>query len=181
MGGAWESMVKSAKRALYATFGANEFTDWELYTALCQVEDLLNSRPLCFVNADPNDWAILTPNMFLTGRMDNQVFPDTVDTTSFDLKTRWRYIMSATAAMWKRWQREILPTIGTRQKWLSDNRNYQEGDEVLLIDPNQPRYRWITGRVTQVVPGRDNRVRSVWIRTETGEVHTNVHRLIPLG
>ena len=184
MGGAWESMVKSAKRAIRATLGQREFTDWELYTALCQCEDIINSRPLCFVNSDPNDFSVLTPNMFLTGRQDNQVFPDSVDTTSFnasDPRLRWRYIMSASAHMWSRWQKEILPTIGTRSKWISDNRNYEEGDECLLIDPSLPRYKWQPGRIVEVVPGRDGRVRSVVLRTETGEIHTNVHRLIPLS
>ena len=184
MGGAWESLIKSAKRALRATLGPKEFTDWELYTALCQVEDIINSRPLCFVNSDPNDFSVLTPNMFLTGRQDNQVFPDSVDTTTFnasDPKLRWRYIMSASAHMWSRWQKEILPTIGTRSKWIQDNRNYEVLDECLLIDPSLPRYKWQPGRIVEVVPGRDGRVRSVVLRTETGEIHTNVHRLIPLS
>ena len=89
--------------------------------------------------------------------------------------------MSASAHMWSRWQKEILPTIGTRSKWISDNRNYEVLDECLLIDPSLPRYKWQPGRIVEVVPGRDGRVRSVVLRTETGEIHTNVHRLIPLS
>merc|ERR1712023_191257 len=78
-------MVKSLKRAVQAIVPNRDFTDWELYTAMCAAEDIVNSRPLTFVNADPNDFKVITPSMFITGRMDNQVFPDIIDRQGFDI------------------------------------------------------------------------------------------------
>ena len=78
--------------------------------------------------------------------------------------------------------KEILPTLGPRQKWTQDNRNFKEGDEVLVVDKNLPRYRWDIGRITATYPGRDNVVRIVDVKGERGEVlKKSVHRLIPLS
>ena len=175
-------MVKSLKRAIYAILTDREFTDLELLTVFCQAEDIVNSRPLAFSNADANDFTVLTPNSFLTGRLDNQIFPDSIDTTRFSLepRDRWRYIQRATRDVWRRWIREILPTLGRRSKWIHDGREYIVGDAVLVMDKNLPRYKWIPGKITQVFHGRDNRVRVVKILTEDGEMESNVHRLIPL-
>ena len=40
------------------------------------------------------------------------------------------------------------------------------------LDPNAPRYRWTTGRITDVHPGRDGNVRVCNIQTETGNIQT---------
>ena len=182
-GGAWESMVKSLKKAIYAILTDREFTDWELLTAMCQAEDIVNSRPLTFVNADPNDFSVITPSMFITGRMNNQIFPDVIDEQGFNIrdpKTRWRYIQRAIRDLWRRWIKEILPTLGQRSKWIKDGREYQVDDEVLIMDKNVPRYKWQPGRIVEVFPGRDGRIRVVKINTENGTLESNVHRLIPL-
>ena len=76
--------------------------------------------------------------------------------------------------------KEILPTLGQRSKWIKDGREYQVDDEVLIIDQHAPRYKWQPGRITEVFPGRDGRIRVVKISTENGEIESNVHRLIPL-
>ena len=180
MGGVWESMVKSFKRAVYAIVPSRDLTDLELETVFIQAEDIVNSRPLAFLNSDPNDFNVLTPNCFLTSRLHNQVFPDNIDTQPFDVRCRWKYVQRAARDIWKRWIREILPTIGKRGKWINDGREYQVGDSVLIMDPDLPRYKWQPGRITEVSHGRDNRVRVVKIRTEDGERESNVHRLIPL-
>ena len=180
-GGSWEAMVKSLKKTIYAILTDRDFTDWELMTAMVQAEDIVNSRPLAFVTADPNDYSVITPNMFITGRMNNQIFPDNLDNQGFDIRTRWRYVQRATRDIWKRWLKEILPNLGQRSKWIHDGREYKVGDEVLIIDPTVGRYKWVAGRITGVNPGRDGRIRVVKINTENGEVESNVHRLIPLS
>ncbi len=54
-GGVFESMIKSAKRAIRAILGDAEITDEELHTAICGAEGLLNSRPITYVSSNPDD------------------------------------------------------------------------------------------------------------------------------
>ena len=51
-GGVFESMIKSAKRAIAAVLGSAEVNDEELETIFIEVESLLKSRPLTTVSDD---------------------------------------------------------------------------------------------------------------------------------
>lgn len=53
--------VKSIKRAI----GEKHLTIEEMNTLLCQVEAVVNSRPICALGDDPNDLSPLTPTHFL--------------------------------------------------------------------------------------------------------------------
>ena len=180
-GGVWESMVKSCKRAIFCVLKKQDFTDELLIAAFTQAENVVNSRPLGYQSNDPNDHRVVTPNMFIHGRLEGYQMPASVDNTDFNPRQRWRLVQQAVKHIWRRFLREIIPNLGIRQKWTRDQRNFEEGDEVLVIEPNVPRYKWTIGRVTRTYPGRDNVVRIVDVRTEDGDIlNKTVHRLIPL-
>lgn len=179
-GGVFESMVKAAKRAIRAILKNEEVTDIELITILNRAEDVINSRPLTYQSDDPNEHLPLTPNHFLHGRMDGNVFPPNSAQESHNPRKRWRHVEYLMDQFWKRWRKEYLPELGPRSKWFQDRREFEVGDEVLIADVT-PRYKWKLGRVTQIHPGRDGVVRVVDLATEEGQVlQKSVHRLIPL-
>lgn len=66
-GGLWESVVKSVKRHLHRIAGSLTFTFEELNKLFCQIEAILNSRPILPISSNPNDTQILTPANFLVG------------------------------------------------------------------------------------------------------------------
>lgn len=66
-GGIWEAAIKSAKYHILRLVGETRFTFEEFYTMLVQIEAILNSRPLCLLSNDPNDFQTLTPGHFLIG------------------------------------------------------------------------------------------------------------------
>ena len=180
MGGVFESLIKSSKRAIRAVLKDAEFTDAELNAAFIGAEDLVNSRPLGYQSNDPNDFRVLTPASFLHGRLDGSNLPKVVDDQQPDHRKRWRLVQSALKHIWRRWLREIIPTLGPRQKWTQENRNFAVNDEVLVIDRNLPRYQWNIGRVTATYPGRDGIVRVVDVQGEDGTHKRPVVKLIPL-
>ena len=64
-GGAWERLIRSARATLEALLGQQTLTDELLMTLLCEVEAILNSRPLSVVSSDHRDPRPLSPNDLL--------------------------------------------------------------------------------------------------------------------
>ena len=86
MGGAWESLIKSVKRALKAIVRDRLFTDEALYTFLCEIESILNHRPLTAVSDDINDYDSLTPNHYLTGTDTPNLSPGIFENKEIDFR-----------------------------------------------------------------------------------------------
>ena len=90
------------------------------------------------MTSDPGDFRVLTPAMFLTGRLSGQVFPSSVDTTTFNPRNRWRYVQKCLNDLWKRWIKELLPSLGPRSKWINESREYEVDDQVLIVNNDLP-------------------------------------------
>ena len=110
-GGVHETMIKAAKRAVYAILGNADITDEELHTAFVGAEALINSRPLTYQSSNPKDETPLTPNHFLIGQVGGKFAPESVDSTDFNPNKRWRRIQELVRHFWHRWLREWLPTL----------------------------------------------------------------------
>jgi len=65
MGGLWERMVRTIKRVLNAITEPKSLYDDVLETLLCEVESIVNSRPITKLSNDPLDPSPLTPNHLL--------------------------------------------------------------------------------------------------------------------
>ena len=163
-GGVFESMIKSAKRAIAAVLPNADVDDEELQTIFTGVESLLNSRPLTTISDDPNDELVLTPNHFLIGQMGGDIVPENVDTTVFNAKNRWRRIQKLVRHVWKRWMKGYIPHSGSRKKWFSSQKNLKVGEVVVVIDTDMARRDWKVGRIEQVYPGNDGLVRMVDVK-----------------
>ena len=168
MGGIWERLVGSVKRALAVVLGNEVTTDEVLTTIFCEVENMINSRPLTHVTDDARDLTALTPNHFLLGRGGRCLPPGAFSEHDLHTRKRWRYTQALTDHLWRRWRKEYLHTLIHRRRWKTDGRNLAVGDLVLLADPNTPRGHWPLARVSQVFPGPDNRIRTVQIKTAAG-------------
>ncbi|KFD48533.1 hypothetical protein M513_10610 [Trichuris suis] len=81
---------------------------------------------------------------------------------------------------WRRWQRDFLPTLRRRTKWTSPNRDLQVNDVVLIVDPLSHRAHWVIGRVLDVFPGSDGRIRVAMVKTRDGAYKRPVARLAVL-
>lgn len=44
---------------------------------------------------------------------------------------------------WRRWNREYLPLMQERQKWIVLKKNLKQGDMVLIIDDTAPQNAWL--------------------------------------
>ena len=169
MGGIWERMIRSVKEVLAGILKEHVLTDPQLYTALTEVENIVNSRPLTHVSDDVADLVALTPNHLLLGKHLNWGAIINTDATSVFSRKKWKQVQGIRALFWERWQKEYLPTLTRRSRWRKNVRNFEIGELVLLRDDDHAkRDKWPLARITKVMPGRDNVVRVVELKTKDG-------------
>ena len=67
-GGFYERLVKSVKTPLRKIFAKAMLDAEQLATIFAEIETQLNSRPLTYLSADPEDYSVITPAQILVGR-----------------------------------------------------------------------------------------------------------------
>ncbi|KAF0721556.1 Integrase catalytic domain-containing protein, partial [Aphis craccivora] len=179
-GGLWEAAVRSTKRLLIRIIGTHVFTYEEFTTILCRVEAVLNSRPLTPTSTDPHDLDCLTPGHFLIGQPLLAVPPRSCPDAAPNLNKRWKLLDQCHQAFWRRWSNEYLTTLQERSKWTADTPSVNVNDMVIIVDNQSPPLTWRLGRVIDVVPGSDGRVRVARVLTRAGEVVRPVVKLVRL-
>ncbi|XP_062557369.1 uncharacterized protein LOC134222243 [Armigeres subalbatus] len=170
MGGAWERMVRSVKEAKKAFIDGRKLTDEILHTVLIEAENLVNSRPLTYVSTNvKEDQEALTPNHFLRGRPIAECLPPRNSVELADtLRSSYNRAQFLAHKFWDRWQKEYLPTLNSRSKWMVDQRPVAVGDLVFVAD-GEKRNVWERGMVKEVFTGSDGRIRSASVQTSKGE------------
>jgi len=168
-GGLWESAVKSTKTHLVKCTKGALFTFEELSTLLCQVEAVLNSRPMTSLSTDPLDYSALTPAHFLIGSPLTQILEPTIATEPRNKLKRWELVRFQSQHFWNRWSREYLPQLQKRGRWLSLSRPVKVGDLAISKEDNQPARQWKLVRITAVHPGPDGITRVVTIKNSAGK------------
>lgn len=179
-GGVFEIMIKSAKKAIAATMTNADITDEEFMTAIAGAESLINSRPLTYQTADPKDDTPLTPNHFLHGQVGGCFAPESIDELSFNIRKRWRRVQEIVKHFWGRWMKEWLPMLHSRKKWKVNTENVKEGSVVLVIRDGLPRGHWPLGRICEVYPGKDQRVRVVKVQVGKNCLVRPITKVCPL-
>jgi hypothetical protein len=67
----------------------------------------------------------------------------------------------------KRWYRDVFPSLVPRKKRKVERRNVRVDDIVVVQDSNAVRGNWTTGRVVNVFPGKDGKIRNLKVNTAT--------------
>ncbi|KAG5879367.1 hypothetical protein JTB14_016520 [Gonioctena quinquepunctata] len=71
---------------------------------------------------------------------------------------------------WKRWTHEYLPYLTKRSKWQQETPSIQKNDIVIIVDSHGLRNTWPKGRVINLYPGKDNRIRIVDVQLANGTI-----------
>lgn len=169
MGGVWERLVRSIKKAIGAVVDApRKPTDEVLETILLQAESMINTRPLTYIPLESSDQEALTPNQFLLWLSNGDKIPpeESIDSPAV-LRNSWKLAQIITNELWSRWVNKYLPVMRRRGKWFEECRDIAVGDLVLVVS-GTARNQWIRGRVEDVIPGRDGRIRQAVARTASG-------------
>ena len=111
----------------------------------------------------------LTPNHFLMGRTSVMLPLYVTFDEKVEPRRRWKQVQSMTQQFWNRWQREYLPTLTARSKWIRSSKNVHVGDMVMVLEDSTLRGKWSIGRVIKTLPGKDDVVRKVEVKTKNGQ------------
>lgn len=176
-----EAGVKMVKAHMYRVVGDQRLTFQEFSTLLCQIESVLNSRPLGDLSSDPNDLTPLTPSHFLILEPPNACIPDpSVSELEINRLSRWQLVQRLHQDFWKRYATEYLNTLQQRSKWLRESNGAQLNDLVLIKSDFTSPFKWSLGRIAELHPGEDGNVRVVTVRTAKGLLKRPVVKLCPL-
>ena len=152
----------------------------ELTTVLCQIEAVLNSRPLCPLTEDATSPEALTPGHFLVRQALTMASDPSLAHLKENRMSRYQYCQNIVQKFWQRFNDEYLCTLHQRYKWKTDQEDAKPGQLVIIKEDNQPPGKWKLAIITQVHPGPDNKVRVATVRTATGEMQRPVAKLIPI-
>ena len=154
--------IKSIKKLLTISIGAIRLSPVELQTALFEIANLTNERPIGVVKTPNADgiFKVLTPNALLMGRSLAAAPDDTLLGDRLQKSERYKLIQQVTAEFWSRWATEVIPQSILRQKWHQSGRDLKKGDLVLIHDSSPFKGKYVMGVVEDVVIGKDERVRS---------------------
>ena len=176
-GGVWERMIRLVRKVLSSVLRQQRLDDDGLHTVLCEVEAILNDRPITKLADDPTDLEPLTPNHLLLLKGKPALPPGVFDEKDQYVRKRWRQVQYLSDLFWKRWVREYLPLLQERQKWNQKRRSLAVGDIVVIMDPSAPRGSWPLGKVLEVFPDEHGLVRSVKLQTKCSTIVRPVTKL----
>ena len=153
-GGLWEAAVKAAKFHLKRISGPIKFSLSELNTVMCQIEAILNSRPLTTINCHASHGIqSLTLAHFLIGRP-LTAYPETIIDTSPTLLKRWTMCQALTHHFWERWSHEYMHQLQKLSKWHSPTNNLKVNDVVIIREDCAFTCHWPVAVVLEVYPGK---------------------------
>ena len=148
-------------------------------TILCQIEQVMNNRPLMALTNNTDDILALTPSMLVNGsRLDAIPQPSLqkMDARGHPAK-RFRALQQLLSRIWKRWAFEYVASLQPRGKWRQERTNLSVDDVVLITDDGIPSLQWSIGRVMQLKIGHDGLARVALVRTSRGEFTRPVNKL----
>lgn len=167
-----EAAVKSMKHILKRTVQKCILTYEQLNTVLCQIEAILNSRPLMPISSDVTDFSYLTPGHFLVGGPLTSYPESDISDTPSNRLSFWQNVESMKQSFWKVWHKQYLNQLQFRPKWRDDLPNLKLGTLVILRDKNTSPLYWPMARVVKIFPGNDQKVRAFEVKTASGKTYT---------
>ena len=176
-GGVWERCIRTTRKVLRALLQTQTVDDEGLVTLLCEVESIINGRPITTVSGDPNDPEPLTPNHLLLLRSEPQMPPGLFQKEDSFSRRRWRQVQYLADIFWKRWSKEYLPLLQSRQKWTTIRKNLAVGDIVLVSAENSPRNSWPLGRVVEVFADKKGLVRRTRVKVKGAVLERPIDKL----
>ena len=176
MGGVYERLVRIVKSCLRKTLGRARLCTDQLATLLVEVEAVVNTRPLVYVDAD--DCLSLSPADLLQqhtsfGLPDAAPIhedpeytpPGTRKSLADTLLDAWWIGQNLVNHFWQTWKAEYLAAVREKQRATLNRKDlttvqFPRVGDVVQIGDSTSRGCWRLGRITRLHESRDKAIRS---------------------
>jgi len=188
-GGFWERMIKTVKQSLKKSIGRSLLQYDELNTVLIEIEAIVNTRPLTYVEDGENSLTYsLTPSHLINGRRistsnsQHQEIISTHQTLTKRHKFQRRLLKQFTTIWRKQYLLQLRESHALKLKKQGKHRPIEVDDMVILKDESTKRAFWKLARVKELITGRDKQVRAAVIELPDSSrcLRRSVTQLIPL-
>lgn len=173
-GGFFERMIKCVKRCLKKILGTSKLSYDESLTVVVDIEAILNSRPLTYLDSD-DVVEPLTPSHLICGKRvlsfpsvkPKRLIEDT-KVPHQTLNTRARYLASIVQTFWSRWRKDYLLALRESHNVTVKRKSIPPiaiGDMVIVEGEEMiPRSLWKLGRVEKLRKSKDGEVRGAVVK-----------------
>ncbi|KAI4889889.1 hypothetical protein NFI96_023911, partial [Prochilodus magdalenae] len=100
-GGIWERQIRTVKKVLSSVVRQQSLDDEGLQTLLCEVESIINGRPITTNTDDPSDLEPLTPNHLLLLKTQPSIPPGVFVKDDVYARRLWRQIQYMVDLFWR--------------------------------------------------------------------------------
>ena len=115
-GGVWERFICTIRRVMTMVLKEQILDDEGLQTVICEIESIVNGRPLSKVSDDSRDINALSPNHLLMLKSNESYPPGVLSKEDSYCRKRWIQVQFLVDLFWKRCFKEYLPSLQQRQK-----------------------------------------------------------------
>ncbi|GFV53907.1 uncharacterized protein TNCV_166741 [Trichonephila clavipes] len=129
------------------------------------------ANPTCTdqIMADlPKDRVIKNYPFNASGRSITSIVEPDLTNLNENRLDNWQKITKIVQLIWKKWSVDYLNILQQRNKWHFEKKNAKIGDMVIIKGDNLPSCQWSLGRINNIYPGKDSKVRVVEVRTTRG-------------
>ncbi|XGW34079.1 hypothetical protein V3C99_018111, partial [Haemonchus contortus] len=200
MGGVWERLVGSVKKALNKAVGRRKLSFTEMSTVITRIEAILNTRPLTKINVEDITKIPLRPVDFLQGNVkfslpekgpnqdkDDPLYDPELIQSRKQAEEAILFSEMIANKFWNCWKQEYLVSLREMQKQrLKQPKHLQrscpEKGEIVLIEQELvPRGTWSYGRITEIVESNDGLVRTAKVLMPNHKIiHRPLNKIYPL-
>lgn len=168
MGGFIERVVSLYKGPIARVMGRAKLDYQEFITLVCELNGMLNSRPISYVYDTPGEEGPITPSMLWCGK-NITMFPPLYE-ARIDAKDpqicnkRLKYLDKILTNCWNRFSTEYISSLSERhlsRNLPRDGRQPKVGEVVLVKNDKLPRNKWKMVRISNITPGSDGVIRRV--------------------
>ena len=185
----WERMIRCVKAALAKAIGRGKIEYFSFCSLLIEVQNSINSRPLSYQDTDVS-FTPLTPNSFLKLEAGKSLLLDNFSGSELEIPNRNQLVKALEVRQnlfekfKETWYENYLLSLREASRDIYQGAwedKIRVGDVVLISNPVKVRALWQMGRVLDVLPGKDGKVRCVrLVRPDRSEGVYPISNLYPL-